>query len=571
MAPGIQSNDRRSGPVLPLPLSRHLLRAHQPRLRRDDDRSLGDRARSGRLEGRPRDLRLAGRTRHRQGRPPLRPRRRRKKGLELPDIGRLVAPGVAGDGGGRLRPQVRDGHGRPIRRALRLHVARGARFASPARAAAPDRGHGRKGREQRLVHGLPRRPPPRRLGPERTGPRPQGGPAFPGGPGRGEPSRSARGGDRLLRRRGPGPARAQARLQRPRVPRSRGRRREARPHRSGPRRRLGPARRARREAGRPARDLAPAPLARRHRLLRSPARRREEPLEIHPGSDRAGREVGRPSRGGAVQVEHRAGLGGRNVLPSGRRGRERGVRRGHARRLDRAPGHAGRGPHGPLPSRGARPPHRVRPEPGETGRRARRLGHGHRHPRPIVVLHAGAGPGRDQVRLERAELHAESLRRRGPDRLDPESLGRQAVLLAFAFGPGEGPLLDGRPRLFLVPRAQHGLARQGPQLPHLRIHGRARGEGLSLLHGPGTVHGRRRQRAARPRACGLRREMERGLRLAQDRHRHGLRDVHGIRTAARRPHSRGPRRFHRLLGGRGGFDGEGDGHGPDERRAPRSG
>ncbi|MCK7483577.1 MAG: hypothetical protein M0C28_46040 [Candidatus Moduliflexus flocculans] len=221
------------------------------------------------------------------------------------------------------------------------------------------------------------------------------------------------------------------------------------------------------QAGRAPRDLAPAPLARRHRLLGSPARRREEPLEILPGGDRAGREDGRAPRGRALQVEHRAGLGGRDVLPPGRRGREGGLHRGHAAtaRSGSRPRWHGR-PDGPLPSRGARPSDRVRPEPGRI-----------RPACPSTRSWSPTSPANRWSFVPALALAGIKYVSSGPNYMPSlfdggdrigwtlEGLGRQAVLLALAFGPGAGPLLDGRPRLFLVPRPQHGLARQGPELP----------------------------------------------------------------------------------------------------------
>ena len=238
------------------------------------------------------------------------------------------------------------------------------------------------------------------------------------------------GGARRLLRRREGPPRPQARLQRPRIPHPGGRPGAPRHDRSRPRRRVRPARRAHGQAGRAAGDLAPPPLPRRHRLLRPAARRREEPLAVFPGGDRARGEDGRIPRGRALQVEHRAGLGRRDLFPPGRRSRQGGLRRRLAPGIDRAPGDAGRRPDRALPSRGALPPDLVRPRPRAARRDARGFGHGHRHPRPVLVLRPGPGPGRDQVRLERTELHAEPVRRRGPDRLGAQGLGRQAVLLA---------------------------------------------------------------------------------------------------------------------------------------------
>ena len=65
--------------------------------------------------------------------------------------------------------------------------------ARPSGPAVEDPGHGRKSRLERLVHGLPRRSAPRRLGPGRAGPGPQGRPALPDRPGRGQSPRRARG------------------------------------------------------------------------------------------------------------------------------------------------------------------------------------------------------------------------------------------------------------------------------------------------------------------------------------------------------------------------------------------
>ena len=110
-------------------------------------------------------------------------------------------------------------------------------------------------------------------------------------------------------------------------------------------------------------------------------------------------------------------------------------------------------------------------------RRADRLGHDHGHPELFLERRPRPRPERGQISLERPELHAQSRRRRRPDRQSPESLGRQAVLLGFAVRKRKAPLLDGRPRIFLVSRAQHGRFRPAQAPAVLRLHARARRAG----------------------------------------------------------------------------------------------
>ena len=57
---------------------------------------------------------------------------------------------------------------------------------------------------------------------------------------------------------------------------------------------------------------------------------------------------------------------------------------------------------------------------------------------------------------QRPELHARPARRRRPHRRHAEGAGRQAVLVDVALRRGAAALLDGGPRLFVVPRPQHG-------------------------------------------------------------------------------------------------------------------
>ncbi|MCK7537978.1 MAG: hypothetical protein MZV63_47000 [Marinilabiliales bacterium] len=80
-----------------------------------------------------------------------------------------------------------------------------------------------------------------------------------------------------------------------------------------------------------------------------------------------------------------------------------------------------------------------------------------------------------------------------------EGLGRQAFLLDQPLRKRKDPLLDGRTRIFLVPRSEHGFAGSRQVQAGPRLLPGADREELSLRHGPSPLYDGGRQRPPDPR------------------------------------------------------------------------
>ena len=244
------------------------------------------------------------------------------------------------------------------------------------------------------------------------------------------------------------------------------------------------------------------------------------------------------------------------------------VRNGH----DRPAGERREPPHRPGDPRrtaaldvGLAPPARgVRP-------RDRAHGHALRHPRPQLDVGGRPLRGRRALLQQRPELHARSAGRRRPHRGHAEGAGRHAVLVGVAVGRRAAALLDGRPRLFLVPRPQHGPHDGSQPRRRARVRAGARGCRLSLGDGAGAVHDRRRQRPGRSVARRHRKGLERAVRLAAARHQHGRRDVRGVRAEVRREAPRHGGRHDAVLGRRGHLERGGGSDGARGGAASRAG
>ena len=163
-----------------------------------------------------------------------------------------------------------------------------------------------------------------------------------------------------------------------------------------------------------------------------------------------------PARG-AFQVERRRPVVGRELPEAGLARRSGSVSRGRAERHDCPPGQRRQPPHGPGHARGTPPlDGRIAPPQGRLRPRADADGDALRHSRPQLDVGGRPFRGRRALFQQRPELHAGPARWRRPHWLHAESPWRQAVLVGVAVGRGAAPLLDGRPRLLLVPRPQHG-------------------------------------------------------------------------------------------------------------------
>ena len=147
----------------------------------------------------------------------------------------------------------------------------------------------------------------------------------------------------------------------------------------------------------------------------------------------------------------------------------------------------------------------------------------------------GARAGRRPLLLERPELHAEPRPRpRRPHRLDAERERRPAVLVGLAVRPRAPAVLDGRPRLLVVPRRERrpDRRRRGPQHPRLRARARAspatRTRWCRCATRSAATTG-----PVDPNLPRARRRVERGLRHAEARDHLGAGALRGAGAAVR--------------------------------------
>ncbi len=192
--------------------------------------------------------------------------------------------------------------------------------------------------------------------------------------------------------------------------------------------------------------------------------------------------------------------------------------------LDRPPGDPGRRPDRALPSRGAHPPDRLRP--ADSARRPER---------PSIRSWSPTSPASPGPSSRPWPWPASSTSRAARTTCRACFDGGDRIgwaLKAWGDKPFYWVSPSGREKVLFWMAGRgyswfHGLnmgsPAQGPALPDHRIHERARRQGLSLLDGPGPLHDRRRQRAARPGPAPTTvRSWNERVRLAADRHRHGL-------------------------------------------------
>ena len=139
-------------------------------------------------------------------------------------------------------------------------------------------------------------------------------------------------------------------------------------------------------------------------------------------------------------------------------------------------------------------------------------------------------------------------------------------------GPGKAPLLDGRPRLLLVPRPEHGhRCDKAPRTGSSNTCASSRTRAIPMTWSRSATRSAATT-ARRTRTCAdFVRSWNERVRIAADRHRHRLGDVRGVRAALRRRRSRSSAAISPPTGRTARRRRRRDGREPGERRAARPG
>ena len=182
------------------------------------------------------------------------------------------------------------------------------------------------------------------------------------------------------------------------------------------------------------------------------------------------RQDGRLSAGGAVQVEHRSPLGGRQLSASGPAGEAAATDRRRPRRADRAGRLLRQRVDRPLPAGGTAAADAMGHYDRPALRREGRVGDDQRRAGLHLGHRAGHGPGRREVLLRSGQTTWIASDER-------DHVGGQAVLLARPRRPTQSPLLDSLQGLWVreLHRIQAGAAIAGAPCA-------VGEEGLSLRH-----------------------------------------------------------------------------------------